>query len=50
MRLLLSLVIIMHGLIHLLGYGEAVWHTPEGEFSYGKFNLVEIEYNLKEFK
>ena len=27
-------------------YGEAVWHTPEGEFTYGKFNLVEIEYNL----
>jgi hypothetical protein len=27
-------------------YGEAVWHTPEGEFTYGKFNLVEIEYNI----
>jgi hypothetical protein len=31
-------------------YGEAIWHTPEGKFSYGKFNLVEIEYNLREFK
>ena len=30
----------------VVGYGEAVWHTPEGEFSYGKFNLAEIEYNL----
>jgi len=29
------------------GYGEAVWHMPEGKFSYGKFNLSEIEYNLR---
>ncbi|NWG13723.1 MAG: hypothetical protein HXY20_09330 [Acidobacteria bacterium] len=28
-------------------HGEGVWHMPEGEFVYGKFNLVEIEYNLK---
>jgi hypothetical protein len=28
------------------GYGEAVWNTPEGEFTYGKFHLAEIEYNL----
>jgi hypothetical protein len=34
----------------LLSYGETVWHTPEGEFCYGKFNLVKIEYNLREFK
>jgi len=25
---------------------DAVWHTPEGEFVYGKFNLAEIRYNL----
>lgn len=25
---------------------DAVWHTPEGEFVYGKFNLAELEYNL----
>jgi hypothetical protein len=31
-------------------YGEAVWHTPEGEFPYAKFDLVEIEYNCGEFK
>ena len=31
----------------VVAYAEAVWHTPEGEFSYGKFNLAEIEYNLK---
>jgi hypothetical protein len=30
-------------------YGEAIWHKPEGEFCYGKFNLLEIEYNCKEF-
>lgn len=34
----------------VMGNGRAVWHTPEGEFIYGKFNLVEIQYNLKEFK
>ena len=27
------------------GYGEAVWHTPEGEFCYGRFHLADIEYN-----
>jgi hypothetical protein len=34
----------------VVGYGEAVWHNPQGEFSYGKFNLAEIEYNLREFQ
>lgn len=28
-------------------YGEAIWHYPEGEFVYGKFNLKRIEYNVK---
>jgi hypothetical protein len=31
-------------------YGEALWHTPEGEFAYAKFDLVEIEYNCREYK
>ena len=31
-------------------YAETVWHTSEGEFSYGRFNLAEIGYNLKELK
>jgi len=31
-------------------YGEAIWHTPEGDFSYAKFNLVDIEYNCEEFR
>jgi hypothetical protein len=26
---------------------DAVWHTPEGEVAYGRFNLVGIEYNLE---
>jgi hypothetical protein len=34
----------------VVGYGEAVWHTPQGEFTYGKFNLAEIDYNLTEFQ
>jgi hypothetical protein len=33
---------------HLMHYGEAVWDTPEGQFCYGKFNLKETEYNLKQ--
>jgi len=24
----------------------AVWHTPDGEFEYARFNLSEISYNL----
>jgi len=29
-------------------YGETIWHYPEGEFVYGKFNLISIEYNVNE--
>jgi hypothetical protein len=31
---------------HLMTYGEAVWHYPEGKFVYGKFRVKNIEYNL----
>jgi hypothetical protein len=31
-------------------YGEAIWHTPDGEFCYAKFNLKNIEYNCTVFK
>jgi hypothetical protein len=31
-------------------YGEGIWHTPEGEYSYAKFDLAEIEYNCREMK
>lgn len=31
-------------------YGEAIWHTPEGEFAYARFDVKEIEYNLEDYK
>ena len=31
-------------------YGEAIWHKPDGEFCYGKFNIINIEYNCREYK
>jgi hypothetical protein len=34
----------------VVGRAEVVWQTPQGEFSYGTFNLVEIDYNLTEFR
>lgn len=27
-------------------YGEAVWHYPEGVFTYGRFRLKEVKYNV----
>lgn len=30
---------------YLPTYGEAVWHYPDGMFTYGKFNLKYLEYN-----
>jgi hypothetical protein len=27
-------------------YGEAMWHYPDGDFTYGKFNLKDLKYNL----
>ena len=34
----------------LASYGEAIWHKPEGEFCYGKFNIIDVEYNCKSYK
>lgn len=31
-------------------YGEGVWHYPDGEFVYGKFNVKSIEYNVEGLK
>lgn len=28
-------------------YGETIWHYPDGLFTYGKFNLKELKYNVK---
>lgn len=33
--------------INVCSYAEVVWHYPEGEFVYGKFNLESVEYNVK---
>jgi hypothetical protein len=30
---------------NLPSYGEAIWHYPDGPFSYGIFNLQEVIYN-----
>lgn len=30
-------------------YGEAIYHYPEGDLTYGKFFLRKIDYNVKEF-
>lgn len=30
--------------------GEAVWHYPEGDFTYGKFFIKDIHYNVDEFQ
>ena len=31
-------------------YGEAIWQMPDGPFTYARFDIGEIEYNLDEFK
>jgi len=31
-------------------YGETTWNYPEGDFTYGTFNLKSIHYNCKEMK
>lgn len=36
--------------INIMTYGETIWHYPDGEFVYGKFDLKSIEYNVSDFK
>ncbi len=36
--------------VNIASYGEAVWHYPNGKFTYGKFRLKEVEYNVTELK
>jgi hypothetical protein len=31
----------------LPGYGEAIWHYADGPFTYGKFRVKDVAYNLK---
>lgn len=33
---------------NLFTYGEAIWHYPDEEFVYGKFNVADIAYNIKD--
>jgi hypothetical protein len=33
--------------IRISSGGEAVWSLPEGDYSYGKINIKEIKYNVK---
>jgi hypothetical protein len=34
--------------IRISSGGEAVWSFPEGDYSYGRINIREIEYNVKQ--
>lgn len=36
--------------VRIISAADAVWHYPDGEFTYGKFRLLEIEYNISDFK
>lgn len=33
--------------INVMSRGDAVWHYPEGDFTYGKFTLKSIRYNVE---
>lgn len=35
------------GGMYLAAHGDARWRLPEGEFTYGEFNLQQIEYNVR---
>jgi hypothetical protein len=28
--------------------GATIWHYPEGDFTYGRFTLKDIKYNVRE--
>lgn len=36
-----------YGPARLAAYGEARWHLPEGEFTYGEFHLVDVSFNMR---
>jgi hypothetical protein len=38
-----------NSIFEILSYGEAIWHTPEGLYTYAKFKLKAIEYNCTVF-
>jgi hypothetical protein len=36
-----------YGPARLAAHGEARWHLPEGEFTYGEFDLVDVAFNVR---
>jgi hypothetical protein len=34
----------------IASYAEAIWHMPDGEYTYARFRLEELEYNCREFR
>ena len=32
----------------LPSYGEAIWHYPDGPFTYGQFKIRDVEYNIND--
>ena len=36
--------------INIMSRGDAIWHYPDGKFTYGKFVLKNIEYNLSDIR
>jgi uncharacterized protein DUF6544 len=34
------------GTVRLASHGDARWSLPEGEFTYGEFDLVSVSYNV----
>jgi hypothetical protein len=34
--------------LNLMSEADAVWHYPDGEFTYGRFRLKDIKYNAIE--
>jgi hypothetical protein len=35
------------GAVRLAAHGDARWMLPEGEFTYGEFDLQEVTYNVQ---
>ncbi len=36
--------------VKLPSYGEAIWYTPQGEYTYARFNLKSVEYNVRSYQ
>ncbi|RPI00301.1 MAG: hypothetical protein EHM72_09630 [Calditrichaeota bacterium] len=35
---------------NLPAFGEAIWHYPDGDFTYGKIEIKDVEYNIRDLK